>query len=69
MKLVAQWMAYHWVNNEVEIADSLMEHLDKLAVKYEEDEAVMPDWYLGAGVFGEEYLTLLPDWPMPPFTN
>jgi hypothetical protein len=69
MKLVAQWMAYHWVNNENEIADSLMEHLDKLAVKYAEDEGSTPDWYIGAGVFGEEYLTLLPDWPMPPFTN
>lgn len=68
MKLVAQWMAHHWDHDENEIADSLMAHLDFLAAKYEADEDELPSWYLGYGVFGEEYLTLLPDYPMPPFT-
>lgn len=67
MKLVAQWMAYHWTNDMVEEATSLMSHLETLARKYYEDEGTTPEWYLGDGVFGEEYLTLLPEWPLQPF--
>lgn len=64
MQIVAQLAMLHWTADRHEEASSLMKHLDTLARKYYEDEATTPDWYLGAGVFGEEYLTLLPDYPI-----